>query len=315
MSSKKIFALRDLSAFFYLLPLRMIATILPVRIVRSIGVLIAYIYSTLSARRRRAIEKKLMVVFKDTEKINETEKISKQCLFNAASTYINDLILHRISKKDLLKCGKIMGLENLENALSAQKGVILVSGHFCGNRVAKRFLSEIGFPILSIRKKPFSNPAMSMIKKKYLQPIRFKLFNKIVQDYVFIEDDYFSLKILKRLRENGLVDIHIDARNSSHLIECAFLGTKRLFPADFLRIVYLTNAPVIPMLCIGNCSSFTIIFEKSVEFHKTSNKDEFISVNLNKLVRILESQIVHYPSQWLPIMKRLSFIHNVKTPS
>jgi lauroyl/myristoyl acyltransferase len=81
-------------------------------------------------------------------------------------------------------------------------------------------------------------------------------------------------------------------------MEYPFLGTNCFFPAGFLRIVYLSGAVVVPMLCIGNSGSFTIFFEKMVEFRETSNQETFVSKNLPKVVEILESQVLKHADQW-----------------
>jgi lauroyl/myristoyl acyltransferase len=212
---------------------------------------------------------------------------------------IDDVILNRLTKEDLLQCSEIKGLENLEAALSANKGVVLASGHFFANRLGKRLLSEIGFPVLSVRNNfPLRHPHVGRVASKYLKPFYVNFVNRVIEDYVLIQDKGCTLKILERLRRNGLIDIHVDARNSYHLIEHPFLGTKRLFPAGFLRIVYLTGAAVVPMLCTGNSCAFTIIFEEAVEFQESSDKETFMSGNLARLVAVLESQVMRYPDQW-----------------
>ncbi len=301
MTFKRIFALRDFGIFLYLFPLRMVAAILPVKIVHLTGIFLGRIYSSIAHGRRKKIQERLTLVFKDTKTKEEIKKLSYQCLHNTISTYIDALILGRISKKNLFKCGKIYGLENLKKALSAQKGVIIVSGHFCGNLIAGRFLCEIGFQTLGVhnRYRYVYEPQKSLLENKYLKPYWAKVFSRALGDYVLIEDGDLGIKILRRLRENGLVNIHFDATSSGRLISRPFLGTERLFPVNFMRIVYSTGAAIIPMLCTGNSSSFNIFFEERVELRKASNKDEFISENLDTLVKILESQILQNPSQWL----------------
>lgn len=299
MNGRPLFTPRDLLFLVYLLPVRKLAGILPVKVVRRIGILVVYTYSLLAIRKQRSIQKRLTLAFQDSRRKRDAQKVANQYIRHAGFKDIDDVILNKLTKEDLLKCAEIKGLENLEEALSAKKGVILASGHFFANRLGKRLLSEIGFPVLSVRNNsPRRHPRVGRVASKYLKPRYVDFVNQVVKDYVVIQDKDCTLKILERLRRNGLVDIHVDARHSYHMIERPFLGTKRFFPAGFLRIVYLTGAPVVPMLCIGNSSAFTIIFQKRVEFQQTSDQETFMSENLARLVKILESQVLQYTDQW-----------------
>lgn len=298
MNGSPLFTLKDLLYLFYLFPFRILATILPVRMIRLSGIPLSYIYTLLSVSKQKFLQTRLALAFNNTKTRRDLRRISNHFIRNAVFRVIDDLILNRLRKTDLLECSQIEGLDNLEAALSAKKGVILVSGHFFCNRVGKRFLSEIGFPVLSVRNEFPRDPLIGKIGAKYLKACYIEFLNGVIKDYVFIQDKGFSLKIMKRLRQNGLVNVHIDAPFSYHTIQHPLLGKERSFPVGFLKMVYLTDAVVLPMVCIGDSSSFSIIFEKKLEIQKISDNERFVAVNLERLVTALESQILQYPDQW-----------------
>lgn len=298
MNSSPLFATKDLLLLFYLFPFRILAEMLPAKILRRIGSLMVHLYGALAVGKQRDIEERLRLAFKDTVEGKEIEKLAKQYILNAGLKDVDDMILNRLTREELLQCSQMIGLENLERALSFGKGVVLVSGHFFANRVGKRFLSEIGFPVLSVRKSSSRHPALGRLATKHLKSRYVNFVNEVVRDYVFIEDKDCTLKILARLRGNGLVDIHVDGHSSYHLMEYPFLGRKRSFPSGFLRIVYLSGAAVVPMLCIGDSGSFTIFFEEMVQFIKTSDQETFVSKNLPRIVEKLEYQVWEHADQW-----------------
>lgn len=299
--SRKIITIRDFFTFFYLFPLRKLAAILPPKVTRLISIPLVSIFSLkpVSQKRRESISKTMNLIFNHKKTKKEIKKLSQQCLRNSVDAFIDDLILNRLSKKDLIERGVINGLNNLENALFDKKGVILVGGHFSGDRVSKLFLREIGFPIMNVRSKSPASPSMSVVEGKYFVPVMTDILNNVLKDYIFIEDKGFSIEILKRLRENGLVSILFDAKATTQGIHWPFFGNQRFFPTNFLQIAHLTGAAVIPMLCIGHSSSFTITFGKKLQLQHFSNKEEFISANLNTLVKLFELQILQYPAHWL----------------
>ena len=297
---KNIITIQDFFTFLYFFPVRKLAAILPTKLILLISIPFVNIYTLLPIhqKRKKSIRRSLSFIFSDTKTEKEVKMLTQQYLGNAVYTSIDDLILNNLTKQDLIERGEIKGLENLEKALLDKKGVLLVGGHFFGDRLSRLLLREIGFPILNVRKIHTASPSMSAVERKYFVPIRTKILDNALKDYVFVDDKSFSIEILKRLRENGLVSILFDARSPRTGIYCPFLGSKRLFPTNFLQIAHLTGAAVIPMLCIGNSSSFTVTFGKKLELQEFPTKEQFISANLNILVRMLELQIMRYPTQW-----------------
>jgi len=303
IDSKKILTIRDFFTFVYLFPLRKLAAILPPKVTRFISTPLVYIYSLLpvSQKRRESISKTMNLVFNQKKTKQDIKKLSQKYLRNSAYSFIDDLILNKLSMKDLAERGVVKGLDNLENAILDKKGVILVGGHFSGDRVSKLFLRRMGFPIMCVRSKSPVGLLMSKVERKYFVPIMTRILDNVLKDYIYIEDKGFGIEILKRLRENGLVSILFDAITIKKGIYCSFFGSQHLFPTNFLQIAHLTGAAVIPMLCIGNSSSFTVMFEKKLELKQLPNKEEFISENLNTLVKLFELQILQYPTHWLMI--------------
>ena len=299
--SKNLIAIRDFFTFFYLFPLRKVAAILPPKITRLISLPLVTVYSLLpvSQKRRISINRTLCSVFSTSKTKKEIRILTQQCFRNAVYTFIDDIIMNKVDRDDLLKQGMVKGLENLEEALSHKKGVLLVGGHFTGDRASKRLLREIGFPIMNVRSKSPVSPSTSVVEKKYFVPVMTEILDDVLQDSVYIEDKGFSIDILKRLRENGLVSILFDAITVRRGMYCSFFGNRHLFPTNFLQIARVTGAAIIPMLCVGNSTSFTVIIDKKLELQQFSDKEEFISANLNKLVQIFESQILQYPTHWL----------------
>jgi lauroyl/myristoyl acyltransferase len=303
MNFKNFITVHDFFMFFYLFPLRKLAAVMPPKVIHLISIPLVYIYSLLpvSQKRRNAITKTMNLISNNEKTQKDIEKLSRQSLRNFVHTCIEDLTLNNLNKRDLLKRGVVQGLEHLKNALSDKKGVILVGGHFSGDRISKLFLREIGFPIMCVRTKSLYDPSASLIARKYFSPVMTNAVNEALEDYVFIQDKGFGMEILKRLRNNGIVSILFDVKGKETVqgLHCPFLGSQRFFPTNFLQIAHLAGAAVVPMLCIGNSASFTITFGERIEFQKFADKEKFISTNLNTLVRILESQILQYPAHWL----------------
>jgi Kdo2-lipid IVA lauroyltransferase/acyltransferase len=301
ITSERLFSFRDLCIFFYLVPLRMAASVLPTGVIRFFGLLTGRLYSSLAYGRKRRIQQRLRTALGNSTSNNEIMELSRKCLLNAVASHVDALILNRISTRALLGNGKVRGLEHLRNALSKGKGVLLVTGHFTGITIASRFLRESGYPYLEIVKRQEDDPGASWIENRYLAPYWSKITRLKGSESVFVEDNDVGLKIMKRLRENGIVMIFLDVPFAHQLLTRPFLGSEQAFPVGFLRIVYATGAAVVPMVSTGNSSAYSICFEEPVNLRETARKDEFIASNIDILVGILASHIARDPSHWFLI--------------
>lgn len=300
-SRNRFISLRDIGIIFYLVPLRIAASILPVNTVRFLGSFLGHIYCALATGRKRAIQQRLRTAFGNSMTNAEIMALSRRCVHRAVVCHVDALIVHRIGSKALLGKGQITGLGYLDDALLKGKGVMLVTGHFTGVKMASRFLRESGYPHFGVTKKQHDDHGASQLENRFLARYWSKVVDRRRHDPVFVEDKDVGLRIMKRLRENGIVMIFLDVPFSHHLQIRSFLGSERAFPVGFLRLVHTTGAAVIPMISVGDSSGFQIRFEEAIKFRRADSRDEFAKKNIDILVQILESQILRDPSHWLLI--------------
>ncbi|MGD0137029.1 MAG: hypothetical protein ABSE57_33715, partial [Bryobacteraceae bacterium] len=134
-----LFTLHDLLWLFYLYPLRLLAAILPRWCLYAIGKLSDPIIQ-FQARHRKASAALWIARVCDTTPAL-AERIARRSLSNKAVRYLDQLVLLRPSAAKMLRCTSIDGIQHLESALALGRGVILLAGHFCANRVAVRYLA------------------------------------------------------------------------------------------------------------------------------------------------------------------------------
>jgi KDO2-lipid IV(A) lauroyltransferase len=279
----------------------MTASVLPIGAVRFLGSLMGHVYSVLASGRKRGIQQRLRRALGNSITNHEIVALSRKCIFNAVTCHVDALIINRISAHAFFKNGQISGLEHLRDALLKGKGVLLVTGHFTGIKTASRFLHESGYPHFGMVKEHSEDPGASWLENRYLSRYWSKVVDRTRHTPVFVNEKDIGLRVLKRLRENGIVIISLDVPFSQHLLTRPFLGSNQAFPVGFLRVVYATGASVVPIIGTGNSSAYHLCFEEAVNFHEAANKNEFAARNIDILVKILESQILREPSHWLLI--------------
>lgn len=211
---------------------------------------------------------------------------------------LDDLLLFRPSFQKKLHCAGIQGAGHLERALAAGNGVILLTGHFYANRIAERYLAAIGYPMLSVHNQRPSNRAAGRLGRSILQPRYLELRRRAHPDVVYIQDPECSLKMLRRLRSGGLVNIQLDGVAGHRAVEGAFLGRSWRFPAGIFDLVRVSGCAVVPMLCLGGSAGFSIRFNPMLDIAKADSRDEFLAANLPAFVRTLEKQVADHPEEW-----------------
>lgn len=194
--------------------------------------------------------------------------------------------------------GTVRGMGHLEDALAPGRGAIVVSGHFYANRVAKRHLAEIGYSMMSTRHSSPPDRLMGRLGQRRLQPRYIEFLRGVVRDEISPTDPDCGLRILERLRADGLVNIHLDAAFSRKTVSLPFLGRPRRFATGFLDIARLTGAAMIPMACLGNGSSLRIEFGEPIVPERSVDAAAFVGAHLPPLVSGLEAQVLAHPEEW-----------------
>ncbi len=284
----------DFLWFLYLYPLRFLSAISPRSLLYSISRL-----SWFRARKRRdAAARRMLKAQCPGIPRDRIPQIAGKFLANSAVRMLDDLVVSWPSYPRRLRCSEIEGLEYLERARSAGKGVILLTVHFCAIRIAKQHLGAIGYPILTVRDEIAEGDWWGRLGRRILAPRRVKFLQAIMGESVNVQDPGCVLKIAGRLRAGGLVNIHFDGLAGARTLPWPFLGGPRNFSTGIFDIVRLSGCAVVPMLCLGRSSDFRISFGPMLRIVQAPGRDAFIQANLPAFVETMEQQIVKHPEEW-----------------
>jgi len=285
--------LNDLLWLLYLYPIRLLASVLPRWFLYAIGKLSDPI-AQFEARRPKAwaaawIEKACRTT------PAQARRISSQSLSNTMFRTLDGLLLLRPSYCKMLRCTGLDGIEHLESAIGRGKGVVLLTGHFCANRVALRYLASQGHAALSVHGRQPRNRAQGRLGKLF-DPLSTQLLERANPDQIYIQNPDCSLTILRRLRAGGLVALQIDGHRWG--TGQVFLGLPWGIRSGIFEIVRLSDCAVVPMLCLGRSSGFRIRFDPMLDIQRAPSRETFMSANLPRFLGIVEKQILENPTEW-----------------
>jgi lauroyl/myristoyl acyltransferase len=209
----------------------------------------------------------------------------------------DDLILEHISDSGPWNV-EVRGLEHLERARAAARGVTIVSGHFFANRWAKRYLGSIGLSMMSVRYGAAMSLRSGHFGQKYVRPRYGRFLHRVICDEVESHTPEASLKILQRLRSGGMVNVHIDAPISRETMSIPFLNSTRFFPTGFLKLVWMAGSAVVPMLCTGDSRRSVVRFDPPIQLTTSGDFEAFVSTTMPALAAWLEEQVRCRPEEW-----------------
>lgn len=309
---KNLFLLMKWWIYWY--PFRLFIQGIPLRVAYMLADLIVPVQYRILGGKRRAIERGLTYMYNDkfTGDKKVAKNIVKDTLRNALYSTIEVLYYPKLSKKLCDTLIQIRGLENLDNALKKNRGVVLLHGHF-GN--AHMIMPAIGFRGYKLSQLGSRNPpqAIEGAFGSIFNSLRYKIYESKLRykenlPVDFIYSDLSMREGFRRFSSNEVVSIGIDGREGSKSIEVDFLGRKALFFTGTMRLIMKAGPVVLPTFHLRNPDrSHTVVIDEPMEIVKTGSEYADIQVNIRNYIVILERYIYSHPE----LYARVFWIENM----
>jgi KDO2-lipid IV(A) lauroyltransferase len=250
-----------------------------------------------SRRYRRRIKKNLKIAFGPSCDNQYIENITRKLTKNIGLSCAETILSGTKHKNNLLKRISVHGTENLDNALSHEKGVIAVSAHL-GN-----------FTLIGVKMLREGYPFTTLVKESKHQGIANGI-RKIQkgQDGRFIYMDPWSKavrQILYSLKKNEIVCLIADEKRKHTGIYVDFFGEPALTATGPAILSLRTGAPIVPIFIVRNEDhSHHIFIEPQLEYNLNSNTTEDTYTITTAYTIVIEKYIRMYPDQWFWVNNR-----------
>ncbi|MBF0330631.1 MAG: lysophospholipid acyltransferase family protein [Candidatus Omnitrophica bacterium] len=184
-----------------------------------------------------------------------------------------------------------VGLDNLDQALAAGKGGIILTAHIGNWEMGAAVLDKLGHPVTAIAL-PHKNPKVNI------------LFNKQREAHgVHVVPTTSAVRrCMEALRKGRLVAVLGDRDFGSFGMRMDFLGRETLIPKGAAFFACRTGAPIIPsFLTPDGCGRYTMVFGAPIFPPQGVEKnDEAAMADLiRQYVPVIERKIKEDPTQWL----------------
>lgn len=248
-------------------------------------------------RRRETTLKNLNLVFGKEKSQDEILQIYRSTIHNIGKLVMECVTISRFNDSFYEKMVRIEGLENLNDALSLGRGVILLSAHFGSFHFLWFKLIHMGYPLSAIARYPRQKGLA-----RYYDSESEKLGFTLIRDKPRRTCIEQSLKWLKR---NGIVFVMLDLNVRKGGVYVDFFGKMVPTFKGPLLLNAESGAPIVPMFAVReDKGKHTILIDRPIELEQSGDSDRDVFLNLTKMSKIIESYVRQYPDQWWWVHQR-----------
>ena len=264
-----------------------IALLLPLRLVYGIAVFLADLHYFFAFRDRAFVVNNLRIIF--PEKANQQLwKISRAVFRNFAKYLVDFFRFEKLNRGYIDNNVKLEGMHYFDAALSAGKGVVVLTAHLGNWELGGVVIAQLGYPFLVV--------ALPHKTKK-------------VNDFFDAQRNRKGVKVIavgkamrsciSEIRNNHMVALAGDRDFTGKGILIDFFGLPTHFPEGPAALSLITGAPIVPGFMLRNPDdSFTLRIEKPVEFVPTGDMAKDMAALVVEYKKIFEDYIRKYPEQW-----------------
>lgn len=240
--------------------------------------------------RRRAVNQLLLTLGKDKSP-SQVQQIVHQSFAHWIKCGFEVVWMAHTTPEAICRRVRIEGLHHLEAALARGKGVIHLGAHLGNFPLIGVVLAQRGYHFSFVVRDPSDT-----VVAQYFHYLRTRLgLHDIPRDATTTA----AFKILRSLKNNQIVSLIADQHAGRDGVVIDFFGhpvSAATGPAFFaLR----TGASLLPMFAIRRSDESHVLFiDPPIELSVTGNQEQDLLENTIRCMRVIESYIRRYPSQW-----------------
>lgn len=266
-----------------------LANILPIHICNYIATRAADIYSLFSREDFYNVRENLKVILQNSEK--NLDIYAKGVFRNFALYLVEFFRLKKFNKKFIKEKIEIIGIENFENELKNNAGLIGLTAHIGNWELLGVVMSEIGFRVNAVAME-HKNSLINKIFVRQREAMRLEVLK--------LGDIRGCIGALKR---NEILALVGDRDFSNNSITLKFFGRDMQFPKGPAILSLRANVNILPGFLIREKNCFKILLYGPINIKRSGILEEDVERLTQEYAAILEELVRKYPDQWLVFRK------------
>jgi len=260
----------------------------PLKFSYAIAAAIGFIYGHISRRDRKAIFDNLKVVLGDKVGDRTIRVYVRRCFINFAKYLVDFFRFSLIDKEYIDKHVIFEGIENIEEALKTNKGVIMLSSHIGNWELGAAAVTALGFPLHVIA-----------LDHKDSKVNSFFIKTRQSRNVNVISTGLSLKKCFQVLKDNQLLAILGDRDFSESGVEVDFFGKPAIMPKGPALFALKTGAPIVGTFIVREKhEKFRMYFDKPIYFNPSGDRKGDMIGLMNIYMKVIENRIRQYPDQW-----------------
>ena len=279
--------------YYLILVLGWLTAIVPVRLSYAVASLLgdaAYLFWR--SKGQVAVDSMRRVLGPDSQR-RAAKALARRALRNYAKSLVDFLRFPRLTVHQLeALIAQSFGWENLESALQAGKGVILVAPHFGSWDFAGAILGLRGYQLHAVADTLMSQQANELVQR-----------SRLARGIDIIPFGGALKKLYRALRHGEIVALVVDRPMAGSGVAVRFFGEEAYLPAGPAALSLKTGASIILGYCVRHPQDETKFlggFFPPLKFVPTGQRERDIQALTQKIAEVLEAIIRLYPDQWYP---------------
>ncbi len=270
------------------------------RFIYKIGRLTGDVNYLLNARKRRIIQNEIAMLFGSRFDREKVKDIAKRSFENYYKRQIETIFFGCLDKQTVEKMIHSEGLENIELALSKEKGVIILLSHFGSFLLPLPFLGYRGYKVNQITGKQIHTSLISERIWKWRRREANKLPIKFLQANTFFRPAY------KALNNNEIVVVAFDGRDSSRWVTTDFFQRKARFSPGPFELARRTGAVILPTFTIREKNGFhKLVLKPSFSLAYWPDQEQAIAADIRNFSELFTRYIEKYPCHFAMVLYKL----------
>lgn len=262
--------------------------LLPERAMRRAGESMGRLASYVAPNRMKLAQRHLRRVLGETGDVEDQAR----AMFASYGRYWAEVFWVRPRRKQFIRDhAEVVGLEHIEAAKQAGRGIVLALPHVGNWEAAGAKARELDVPVLAV--------AEALPNRRILEWF-VDLRRRMDIDVVHTQSGKRVMgELLKRVQQGGTVALLADRDLSGRGIEVEFFGERTTVPAGPVSLAERTGATLLPVGCYfkpGRGHLFVV--HPPVVFQPGNSREATLAAGAQHLASILERIIREAPEQW-----------------
>jgi KDO2-lipid IV(A) lauroyltransferase len=274
--------------YLTLIVVKLLAITLPWPTLYWLAIRVAWLNYRLSRRSKAGIRSNLRVILGEEAGEKEIDKVAKDAFTNFGKSILEFFGFSRMGTRFLEDRVKVLGIENIDEAISQGRGVIAVSAHLSNTELGAVKLVDAGYPVTGV--------ALDHERESVNRLFTKQRARKGIKAYSLKRGGRHCLEALRR---NELVCLVGDRDLTGTGIEIDYFGRPAKFPVGPARLCLATGAPIVPAFMIRQPdNTFELIFEDPIHPREDGDRNELVSELTSAYARVCEKYVGAYPEQF-----------------